>query len=194
MNDQQRVSLGPIVLFGSGETLTTSGKTHEFVARDLLDAPPRIAILETPAGFEPNSDRVAGKIKEFLARRIQNYTPQIDVLPARKRGTPFSPDQPEVVAPILEANWILLGPGSPTYGARQLRGSLATEMIAARHRLGATLMLSSSSTLAFGKYTMPVYEIYKVGEELHWKEGVDYFSRLGIPLVLIPHWDNSDGG
>lgn len=193
-NQHDNVQPGPIVLFGSGETLASSGKTHEYVARDLLDETPRMAILETPAGFEPNSDRVAGKIKAFLMRRIQNYEPQIDVLPARKRGTEFSPDNPAVVRPILEANWILLGPGSPTYGARQLRDSLATEMIMARHRLGATLMLSSSSTLAFSKYTMPVYEIYKVGEELHWKEGVDYFSAFGIPLVLIPHWDNSDGG
>ena len=49
---------GPIALLGSGETLPSSGKTHEFVARRLPDKP-RIVILETPAGFEPNSDFVA---------------------------------------------------------------------------------------------------------------------------------------
>lgn len=193
MNNEEAYQIGRLVLFGSGETLASSGKTHEATAVSLYE-PPRIAILETPAGFEPNSDRVAGKIAEFLARRLQNYKPEIAVLPARKRGTEFSPDNHDIVAPILDANWILLGPGSPSYGARQLRNSLAVDMIAARHQMGATLMLSSSSTLAFSTYTMPVYEIYKVGEDLHWKDGVNYFGRLGLPLVVIPHWDNSDGG
>jgi hypothetical protein len=71
---------------------------------------------------------------------------------------------------------------------------LAAAYIAARHRLGATLFLSSSATLSFGKFTIPVYEIYKVGEDLHWKDGVDFFSPFGLPLVIVPHWDNTDGG
>lgn len=189
----QSYTPGPICLLGSGETLPSSGKTHEFVAQRLPENP-IITILETPAGFEPNSAAVAGKIKTFLNRRLQNYKPRIAVLPARKRGTDCSPDNPAVVRPILEADEILLGPGSPTYGARQLRGSLAVEMIHARHMLGATLFLSSSSTLAFSRHTMAVYEIYKVGEDLQWKQGVDYFTPFGIPLSIIPHWDNTDGG
>ncbi len=184
---------GRIVLFGSGETLASSGKTHEYTAQQLGE-PPRISILETPAGFEPNSDRVAGRIGEFLARRLQNYQPEIQVLPARQRGTPFSPDEKAIVAPILRSNWLLLGPGSPSYAVRQLRDSLALHMIRARHHLGATLMLSSSATLAFSAHALPVYEIYKVGEDLHWKPGLDYFDQFGLSLIVIPHWNNRDGG
>lgn len=184
---------GLVVLFGSGETAPTSGKVHEYVAQHLPTSP-QIAILETPAGFEPNSPQVAGKIETYLARRLQNYQPQIEVLPARKKGTSHSPDDPDIVRPILRANWLFLGPGSPTYAARQLRGSLALEMIAARHRLGAALMLASSATLAFSAYTMPVYEIYKVGQDLHWQDGVNFFAPFGLPLVVIPHWNNTDGG
>lgn len=159
-----------------------------------LPQTPRIAILETPAGFEPNSDRVAGKIGDYLARRLQNYAPQVNVLPARKKGTPFSPDDPAIVSPILQADWLFLGPGSPTYAARQLRDSLAYDMLVARHRLGAALMLASSATLAFSAFTMPVYEIYKVGQDLHWQDGLNFFGAFGLPLVVIPHWNNSDGG
>ena len=187
------VKPGLIVLLGSGETLPSSGKTHEYVAKRLPEKP-RIVILETPAGFEPNSDIVAGKIKQFLARRLQNYKPRIDVLPARRQGTPYSPNNEEIVAPILKADEILLGPGSPTYGARQLQDSLAVKMIAARQRRGGILFLSSSATLAFGTYTMPVYEIYKVGEDLHWKQGLDYFSHYNLSISIVPHWNNSDGG
>ena len=184
---------GLIVLLGSGETMPSSGKTHEFVAKRLPENG-RVAILETPAGFEPNANLVAGKIKTFLEKRLQNYHLAIQLLPARKRGTECSPDNPQIVQPLYTADEILLGPGSPTYCARQLQNSLALEIIKARHRLGATLFLSSSAVLAFSAQTMPVYEIYKVGEDLHWKAGLDFLGNYSLPLIFIPHWNNSDGG
>ncbi len=184
---------GLVVLLGSGETLPSSGKTHEYVAKR-LPASRQVVVLETPAGFEPNSAFVAEKIKEYLLQRLQNYNLNVQILPARKKGTRFSPDDPDIVSPILQADEILLGPGSPTYAARQLRGSLALHMMQARHRLGATLFLSSSATLAFSNQTMPVYEIYKVGEDLHWQPGLDFLGAFGLPLVIIPHWNNNDGG
>jgi hypothetical protein len=187
------IAPGQVVLLGSGETLPSSGKIHELIAR-LLPDNPHIVILETPAGFEPNSDLVAGRIKNFLTRRLQNYQPEIEVLPARRRGTPFSPDNPSIVAPILKADEILLGPGSPTYGVRQLQDSLALQMIAARHRLGAFLFLSSSAPISFGAYTLPVYEIYKAGLDLHWVPGLNFFGAYGLELTCVSHWNNNDGG
>ena len=111
---------GLIVLFGSGETMSSSTKTHERVAQTLGERP-RVAILEIPAGFEPNSDGVARKLAEGLAVRIQNHKPQMAIIAARKKGTVNSPDDPTLVDPLLEANWLFLGPGSPTYAVRQLR-------------------------------------------------------------------------
>lgn len=184
---------GLIVLLGSGETMPSSGKTHEFVAKRLPENG-RITILETPAGFEPNANLVAGKIKTFLEKRLQNYELNIQLVPARKKGTELSPDNPEILEPVYQADEILLGPGSPTYCARQLQDSLALDIIKARHRLGATLFLSSSAVLAFSAQTMPVYEIYKVGEDLHWKSGLDFMGDYGLPIIVIPHWNNSDGG
>ena len=64
----------------------------------------------------------AGKLLD-LARQSEHVL--VEVVPARQRGTPLSPDEPEVVAPLLTANYLVLGPGSPTYAARQLGGSLA---------------------------------------------------------------------
>jgi hypothetical protein len=63
-----------------------------------------------------------------------------------------------------------------------------------RQRRGSALFLSSAATLAFGTYTIPVYEIYKVGEDLHWKQGLDYFRQYGLSLSIVPHWNNQDGG
>jgi hypothetical protein len=45
-----------------------------------------------------------------------------------------------------------------------------------------------------GRFTLPVYEIYKVGEDLHWVEGMNILEHFGFNLVVIPHWNNAEGG
>ena len=184
---------GPVVLFGSGETSPSGRKVFDFLLSKLTPAP-RLALLETPAGFELNSEQVIGRVAEFISHRLQNYRPQVEIVAARKRGTPFSPDDPAVAAPLLEADLIFMGPGSPSYAVRQLQDSLAWQYLQARHRLGAALSFASAATVAAGAYALPVYEIYKVGEDLHWKPGLDLLGPYGLPLVFIPHWNNNDGG
>ena len=184
---------GLVVCFGSGETSASGRRIWEWLFRR-LSPPIRVAVLETPAGFELNSAQVAGRVGEFLRRRLQNYHPEITVIPARKRGTPFSPDNPQVVAPLLHSNVVFMGPGSPTYAVRQLRGSLAWHLLVARHRRGAAIVLASAAVIAASAHALPVYEIYKVGEDLHWKQGLDFFGVYGLSLVFIPHWNNTEGG
>ena len=184
---------GPIVLFGSGETSTTGRTVFDWLLRQLPPSP-RIAILETPAGFQPNSAIVAQEIADFLTHRLSNFQPDTVVIPARKRGTPLSPDEPEVVAPLCRADAIFLGPGSPTYAASQLRNSLAWEFLVGRHLQGAAVIFASAAAIAAGTCTLPVYEIYKVGSELHWQAGLDFFSVYGLALTIIPHWNNHEGG
>ncbi len=184
---------GLVVLLGSGETSPSGGQVFESVVRRLA-APPRVAILETPAGFELNSPLVASRVADFLRRRLQNYQPEITLVPARKRNTPFSPDDPALLQPLLQADLVFAGPGSPTYAVRHLRDSRAWHMLMARHRLGATLVFASAATTAVGAQVLPVYEIYKVGEEPHWRPGLDFFGAYGLSLVFIPHWNNAEGG
>lgn len=184
---------GLVILFGSGETSASGRKVYEWLFRR-LPPPLRVAVLETPAGFQPNSAAVAEEVAEFICHRLQNFTPEVTVVPARRRGTPFSPENPDIVAPLLTANAVFLGPGSPTYAVRQLRDSLAWHTLVARHRLGAAVILSSAATIAAGAHALPVYEIYKVGEDLHWAPGLDLLGPYGLALVPVPHWDNAEGG
>jgi hypothetical protein len=153
-----------------------------------------MAVLETPAGFQPNTAAVAEKVANYVRHHLQNQTPQVTVIAARKRGTAFSPDDPQIVAPLLEANMIYMGAGSPTYAVRQLRDSLTWYTVLARQRLGAAVVLTSAGTIAASQHCLPVYEIYKVGQDLHWAPGLDLFGAYGLPLVLISHWDNTEGG
>lgn len=184
---------GLITLFGSGETAPGAQKIYHALFSQMHETP-RVAILETPAGFEPNSDYVARQVATYLQKRLQNFRPQTVVVPARKRGTEFSPDAPDVITPLYDANVIFMGPGSPTYAVRQLEDSLAWHVLRAQHRLGAALIFSSAMVLAASRQTLPIYEIYKVGEELHWKVGLDLLGDFGLSLIFVSHWNNRDGG
>lgn len=186
-------AFGPIALLGSGETALAGGRIFETVAGS-LPRPLRIAILETPAGFELNSPKVAGRVGDFLKSRLQNFDPRIDIIPARKRDTTFSPDDKQILQPLLQANLIFMGPGSPTYAIRQLKDSLAWDLIRARHRHGAALVLASAAAIAIGAYALPIYEIYKVGEDVRILPGLDLFGDFSLPLSVVPHWNNTDGG
>ncbi len=187
------MTLGRVAFLGSGETSLAGGRIFEALARQISE-PLSIAVMETTAGFELNSFQVAGKVAEFLKTRLQNYKPGVDIIPARRQGTEFSPDNPEILQPLLHANMIFMGPGSPSYAVRQLQGTLAWDIIRARHRLGATLIFASAATISVGAWALPVYEIYKVGEDIHTKPGLDLFADYGMNISFVPHWNNAEGG
>jgi len=186
-------AFGPIAFLGSGETSYAGGRLFEALAAR-LPKPLKIAVLETPAGFEVNSAQVAGRVADYLRTRLQNYAPQVSVIPVRRRGTPFSPDEPGVLGALLDAGLVFLGPGSPSYAVRQLQGSLAWDVLRARHRMGAALVFASAAAVAAGAFALPVYEIFKVGEDVQLKPGLDLFATFGLDLSFVPHWNNAEGG
>ncbi|MBE3037918.1 MAG: hypothetical protein IMZ62_03785 [Chloroflexi bacterium] len=81
-------------------------------------------------------------------------------------------------------------PGSST----GLTGSLAWDLVRVRHRQGAALVFTSAATIAVGEYALPVYEIYKVGEDVRAIPGLELFADFGLSLSFIPHWNNTDCG
>jgi len=184
---------GMVALFGSGETAVSAQRVYSRLFDSLSD-PVRLGVLETPAGFELNSPWVAGRIGRYIEQHLQNYSPQVSIVPARRRGTPFSPDNSEIVAPLLSCNAFFMGAGSPTYTVGQLRGSMAWDIVRARHRVGAGAVFASAAVLAISAYTIPVYEIHKVGADVHWQEGLNLLASFGLHLAIVPHWNNSEGG
>ena len=173
--------------------MPSSGKAYDYLAGQ-YETPLHIAVLETPAGFQPNTQCVAENIGDYLKKHLQNQQPQARIIPARKRGTDFSPDDADILAPMLDADWLFMGPGSPTYAVEQLRGSLAYESLRALHLRGSAMCLASAAVLAVSAWTLPVYEIYKVGSDPFWTKGLDLLGNFGLNVTFIPHWNNQDGG
>lgn len=118
----------------------------------------------------------------------------ISLIPARRKEPPYSTDDPDILYPILRANYIFMGPGSPSYTVRHLMDSLALRYMAGRHKRGAVLSLASAAAIAMSSRVLPVYEIFKAGHDLYWMDGLDFFKPFGLDLAIVPHWDNREGG
>jgi hypothetical protein len=95
---------------------------------------------------------------------------------------------------LHRANYIFAGPGSPTYTVRNWRDTVIQKAMAQRLATGAHIVFASAAAIAVGRYTLPVYEIYKVGEEPRWVNGLDMLEPYGLELAIIPHWNNNQGG
>jgi hypothetical protein len=184
---------GPIALFGSGETSKAGRKVHEQLFR-AIGSPIRLAIVEAPAGFQPNVSVVSEKLRAFFATSLRNFNPEIRVVAARRRGGVYDPDAPEIVEPLEQANYIFAGPGSPTYAVRTLQGTRTLDLMCRQNAEGAALVLASAAAIASGRFALPVYEIYKVGADLHWMPGLNIFASFGLDLTVLPHWNNTEGG
>ena len=89
----------------------------------------------------------------------------------------------------------MAGPGSPSYALRQWAGGPIPDALAEKLTGGGVLTMASAAALTLGVVTIPVYEIYKVGEEPRWLDGLDLLgSATGLRAAVVPHYDNAEGG
>ena len=180
-----------LVLFGSGETAPSAQKVHAQVLAGIGKDKPNIVILSTPAGFQPNVKVVCEEIQQFFKHHLQNYHPHIEIVYA---NTLADANNAKLIKPLDKADYIFAGPGSPTYAVRNLRDSLLMAKIKEHVKAGASLGLSSAATIAFSKFALPVYEIYKAGFTPYWEPGLNFYSHVFRELTIIPHFNNNEGG
>jgi cyanophycinase-like exopeptidase len=185
---------GRIALFGSGETARVGRRVHELLMA-AYEKPVPVAVIETPAGFQPNTHGLAVDVKAFFEHSLQNFKPQVTIVPARRRGDgPYGTDDVSLLEGVEGASYVFAGAGSPTYAVKHLSGSRLWQAVQDRLESGATLALASAMALAISTHTLPVYEIFKVGEELSWMDGLNLFGELGLDVTVVPHWNNNEGG
>ncbi len=181
---------GMIVLMGSGELTATMVEVHKELLRHLAAAP-RAVFLDTPAGFQLNVDQISEKAQDYFRSHIQQAL-KIASFKSNDSISPFDAEQ--AYQTLRDADYVLIGPGSPTYAVRQWIPSAIPKILTDLVKGGGCLVAASAAALTVGRFTLPVYEIYKVGQELHWVDGMDLLKDFGFNLVVVPHWNNAEGG
>ncbi len=179
---------GTIALIGSGELSDAMAEVHrQLMSR--LGEPVKPVFVDSLAGFELNIDSIDQKAVSYFRR---NFGQDLNL--ACYRTSRASAEQiAAAVSAIQQANYIFAGPGSPSYGLRIWRGSRVWEAILKRWREGAMLVFASAAAITLGALTLPVYEIYKVGDDPYWLPGLNMLDEIGLNAAVIPHWNNKSG-
>ncbi|GMQ79645.1 MAG: hypothetical protein BMS9Abin03_071 [Thermodesulfobacteriota bacterium] len=181
---------GMIVLMGSGELTATMVEVHKNMLARFSDSPTAV-FLDTPAGFQLNVDEISRKAVEYFRVHVQK---QLDVASYKSSENTRAFEAETVFHMLRNADFVLVGPGSPTYAVRQLQKTPIPEILVKNIQSGGCLVAASAAALTMGCFTLPVYEIYKVGQEIHWVDGLDVLTQFGFNLVVVPHWNNAEGG
>jgi hypothetical protein len=181
---------GTIVLMGSGELTATMVEVHKNMLARFPDSPTAV-FLDTPAGFQLNVDEISRKAVEYFRIHVQK---QLNVASYKSSETTSAFEAETAFHLLRNADFVLVGPGSPSYTVRHLQKSPIPDILVNNIQSGGCLVAASAAALTIGRFTLPVYEIYKVGLDIHWIEGLDVLSRFGLNLVVVPHWNNAEGG
>lgn len=178
-----------LVVMGSGETAPTMVRVHREVLATVGDGP--AVLLDTPFAFQMNADELIARAVTYFEQSVGRATevagwPRSDApLAARERA----------LALLGRASWVFAGPGSPTYALRHWRDTPVPATLVGVVRRGGTVVMGSAAAVTLGAFAVPVYEIYKVGADPTWVEGLDLLRELtGLHAVVVPHYDNHEGG
>ena len=180
-----------LAILGSGETAPTMVKTHRAIFDSLEGAQPTAVLLDTPYGFQANASDISARAVDYFATSLGR---QVDVAELRDVSRDDPLRRQEAIARIGAAKWVFAGPGSPSYALRQWDQTDVPGLLTDKLTHGGAVVFASAAALTLGRYTVPVYEIYKVGEEPKWLDGLNLLDFLGPEVAVIPHYDNAEGG
>jgi hypothetical protein len=194
------VSKAPRILaiMGSGETAPTMVTPHREIVARLGGVTPRAVLLDTPYGFQENAPEITQKAIDYFAKRVQltieaaGYPGPLAADPGQRTAIA----EAAALSRLRTANFVFAGPGSPSYALSVWRGSPIPEALATRLAEGGAVVFASAAALTLGRFSVPVYEIYKAGLPVQWLDGLDLLRAVGFQgsCVVIPHYDNAEGG
>ncbi len=174
-----------IVLMGSGETSPTMVELH----KSLVAQSGGVTVVDTPYGFQANADELTAKTVQYFAQSV-GTTAQVATL--RRADLP-AVEVGRALAAVRASRYVFAGPGSPTYALEQWEPVGMVDALEAVVRDGGIVTLASAASVSSGALTLPVYEMYKVGKAPFWLPGLDLMGRFGFRVVVVPHFNNTDG-
>jgi cyanophycinase-like exopeptidase len=191
-----------LAIIGSGETSPTMVTVHRDLVGRLGLSDPQAMVLATPYAFQENAADVSARTERYFAESVglrvrvaAGTSPQADP----GMAAPLIPRDPEdearQAAAIRAADWVFAGPGSPSYALAHWRAGPVAAGLRDRVLAGDGLtVLASAAAATAGRFTVPVYEVYKAGGAPRWLDGLDLLGVFGLDVALIPHYDNAEGG
>jgi hypothetical protein len=179
-----------LTIMGSGETAPTMMKHHrDLIAR--LPGDPLAVVIDTPYGFQENAPELASRAVEYFRKSV-GHPIEVAGLTRLKGVDVLSVETG--LSRLRRADYVFAGPGSPTYALTQWAGTPVPDIVREKLERGGAVTFASAAALTLGRFTVPVYEIYKVGQEPHWLEGLGVLDVVGLDVAVIPHYDNAEGG
>ena len=180
---------GVIALMGSGEIAPSMVRFY----RELLGAHPasRAIYFDTPYGFQENVPQLNEKIETYFRDAFSLRMTRASLLNARSAS---DLELAEFRATIDGADFAFAGPGSPTYALKNFASASLEAPLGRLLQRGGVVCFSSAAALTLGRFTPPIYEMYKVGDTPHWLEGLNLLASAQLDCVVIPHFDNAEGG
>ena len=183
-----------LTIMGSGETAPTMVKPHRLVFEALEASEPgdvRAVFLDTPFGFQENADELSARTVAYFDTSL---TRSIAVAGLQRLETTTTLEREAAFTRVRQARFVFAGPGSPTYALRQWAGTPIPDLLAEKLKTDGAVTFSSAAALTLGLATVPVYELYKSGDDPYWLDGLDLLSSLELPVAVIPHYNNAEGG
>lgn len=175
-----------LAIMGSGETSPTMVTIHKALAARLRPGHQTGVLLDTPYAFQENAADISARSQAYFARSVG-----LEVGVVAHADGQAAAD----AAAIRDSDWVFAGPGSPSYALRQWRGTQVQKALRDRIAGGTGItIIASAAAAAMGFAAVPVYEIYKAGEDPYWLDGLDLLGVLGLKVALIPHYNNAEGG
>jgi hypothetical protein len=180
-----------LCIMGSGETTPTMVSVHADLLTRLGPRPVPAVLLDTPFGFQENASDISERTVEYFRDRV-GFPIAVASFRNREQATPL--EYETMLARVADARYVFAGPGSPTYALRQWLGTAVPDLLATKLRDGGCVTLASAAAVGLGMFALPVYEVYKVGEEPRWLPGLDLLSITGLRAAVVPHYNNAEGG
>src|ERR1035437_6366245 len=162
---------------GSGETAPGMTKVHRELFRRLGEV--RVVNLDTTYGFQENVPQMTQKLLDYFPTSLH-----VTVAPLHLTSFEGSSELDRAVfhQDVRAANYVFAGPGSPSSAFAQWRPlGLAPDLEQVLDD-GGTVCFASAAAVTLGAFSAPIYEIYKVGTEPYWLEGLHLTALLGV------HW------
>ncbi len=180
-----------LCIMGSGETTPTMVSVHADLLTRLGPRPVPAVLLDTPFGFQENAADISEKTVAYFRERV-GFPIAVATFRNREEATPL--EYETMLSRVAEARYVFAGPGSPSYALRQWRDTAVPELLNAKLRDGGCVTLASAAAVGVGMFALPVYEVYKVGEDPRWLEGLDLLGITGLRVAVVPHYNNAEGG